>query len=384
MVYAPSSLIDRKFLRQAGGPVVSDNERQILRALRLEPGLSRADLTGRFDLTQQSLHRIVDQLVLRGIVRLGPPRPAAGRGQPSPTLFLVPGFAHCWGLSLNTDDIGIALMDLSGEPLAQELHPLSGRSRAGILDLVAERMQALIEMHALDPANCLGIGFGISGYWVGGTRFNAHLPLRDWSLIELGPMLSARFSCPVWVENNANTAAVAEAMLGWGRSLPTFAHISFNYGLGGGLIQDGELWLGGNRNAGELSGMFDPEEFARRPTLHLLSQHLRDHGIALSSIAELSARFDPDWPGVEEWLALVMPSFNRLLAALWAVFDPQAIVLGGQIPPVLARRMIDGAVLHPAMRYGVPRRAPELLVSGLGLNAPALGAAAYPLRLCML
>lgn len=382
MVYDPISKIDPRFLRNPEGPVVTDNERQVLRVLQRNPGLSRAELTTRFDLRQQSLHRIVDQLAARGMVRLGPPRPAAGRGQPSPTLDLQADFAHSWGMALSTDNITLVLMDFAGQPVLQESHFLEGRTPGAVLDAMAGRMTALIAERQLDPAICLGVGFGIPGYWVDGTRFNAPEPLREWSLIELGPLLNARFERPVWVDNGANTAAVGEAMLGFGREVPTFAYISFNYGMGGGLIHDGDLWAGGNGNAGELSGMYTPEEFIQRPALQFLMQSLREQGIELASLAEMTERFDPAWPGVEEWIDRVMPAFNRVLAALWSVFDPQAIVLGGQVPPPLARMMIDRAVLHPTMRYGVPRPAPQLVVSSLGPNASALGAAAYPLRVC--
>ncbi|WP_241557876.1 ROK family transcriptional regulator [Falsirhodobacter deserti] len=363
---------------------MSANERQVLRALWADPGLSRSELTSRLDLTQQSLHRIVDQLVLRGMIRLGPPHPAAGRGQPSPTLTLLPCFAHSWGVSLNTDDLGIALMDFSGKPLVQEQHRLQGVPRKVVLDRLTSRIGELTAEHDIDPEACLGIGFGIAGYWVGGTRFNSPLPLKDWALIELGPLLSQHFNRPVWVENGANTSAVGEAMLGAGKIHPTFAYMSFNYGLGGGLIQNGELWRGGNNNAGELSGIFGPEELDNRPILQSLVALLRKNGVGPSHVGDLARDFDPDWPGVDQWVDQVMPAFNRLVAVLWSVFDPQAIVLGGQIPPALASRLIKRATIHHGSRYGVPRPAPRLLVSELGVNASALGAAALPLRVCAL
>lgn len=384
MAYNPLSQIDPRFLRNPVGPVVSDNERQVLRILHRNPRLSRAELTAKFDLRQQSLHRIVDQLATRGMVRLGPPRMAKGRGQPSPTLELRADFAFSWGIALNAEDLGLVLMDFSGKPVLQESHRFHGRSRDTMLEALVTRMATIMKERALDPDICLGVGFGLPGYWVDPTRFSAPEPLEEWSLIELGPMLNRRLGWPVWVDSGANTAAVAEAMLGIGRDIPTFAHISFSYGMGIGLVHEGDLWMGGHSNAGELSALYTPEEMQYRPTLSSLLQHLRQHGAPITSLTELQDRFDPHCPLLEPWINRAMPLFNRALAALWAVFDPQAVVLGGQMPPVLTSMLIDRTVFRPTTRYGVSRPTPALVVSDLGPNAPALGAAAYPLRICAL
>ncbi|UXN75898.1 hypothetical protein N8D56_27290 (plasmid) [Devosia sp. A8/3-2] len=42
--------------------------------------------------------------------------------------------------------------------------------------------------------------------------------------------------------------------------------------------------------------------------------------------------FDPGWPGVAEWVDEVTPAYNRMINAIRAVIDPQAIVFGGQAP----------------------------------------------------
>jgi predicted NBD/HSP70 family sugar kinase len=252
-------------------------------------------------------------------------------------------------------------------------------AREQTLDVMAERMQALRLGHGLGEDRCLGMGFGMTGFWLSGTQFNPPLPLHEWSLLELGPLLSARFRLPVWIENNANTSAFGEAMLGHGRELKTFAYISFNYGLGGSIVIDGKLVTGGRGNAGEVSAIFTPEERPSRPALQYLLDRLRAHGIEISSVSEMANSFDPDWPGVDEWLSEVAPNFNRIVAAFWAVMDPQAVILGGQIPQSLARSLIKQVRLTEINRYGISRPTPSLLISELGQHAASLGAAAYVL-----
>lgn len=273
-------------------------------------------------------------------------------------------------------------MDFAGTAIAREIFPLHVKEREATLDLIAERMRVLREANGLNEDRCIGLGFGLTGFWLTGTQYNPPLPLHEWSLIELGPLLSARFRLPVWVENNAKTAAFAEAVLGRERDLRTFGYISFNYGLGGGIVINGDLITGGNGNAGEVSGVFTPEERRTRPALQYFLEHLRKNDINVSSVSEMTEKFDPSWPGIDEWVEEVSPNFNRVVAALWAVIDPQAVILGGQIPTIMARKLVEKVTLTEITRYGISRREPRIVISTLGAHAASMGAAALALKAC--
>ncbi|CAN7281593.1 ROK family protein [Neorhizobium sp. LjRoot104] len=377
MAYFPEAQIPPQFLR-AGESVVSPNERSLLKLIWRHPGLSRSEVTDHTDLTQQSVYRIIDQLAERGVVLLGSPKPGVGRGQPSPTIRLNPRYAYSCGISVNTDVIGICLMDLAGNVLAESSVTLREHTMAQSLDLVRARLVEAQKLNELSPDALFGIGFAIAGFHVGGTRYNAPLPLHEWSLIELGPLLAEFFGKPVWVHNGANTGAIAEAMFGVGRHIKHFAYLSFNYGFGGGLISNGELLLGGNGNAGEFSGIYDEEENRRRPALQLLIERLVRNGVDVPSINYMRRHFDAQWPGVIEWVNEVAPAYNRLVNAIRAIFDPQAIVFGGQVPRDLAQMLIDRTRSYDRPRYGVPRPSPKLIISEIASDASAIGAAVTP------
>lgn len=139
---------------------------------------------------------------------------------------------------------------------------------------------------------------------------------------------------------------MAENMAGVGRFIRHFAYLAFNYGLGGGLISHGELWAGGYDNAGEFSGLYQDDEMDRRPALQFLLARLQQQGIPLDSVDEMCQRFDPQWPGVAEWVKDVTPTCNRLVNAISAIFNPKAIVFGGHIPVPLAEMLIANTVIY--------------------------------------
>src|SRR5436190_1511896 len=117
--YNAEALIPERFLRLGESAVVSQNERNLLQLIWRNPGISRSEITGHTDLAQQSVHRILDHLAERGVILLGSAKPGLGRGQPSPMLRLNGAYAYACGISVNTDVIGICIMDLAGKILGE-------------------------------------------------------------------------------------------------------------------------------------------------------------------------------------------------------------------------------------------------------------------------
>lgn len=378
--YIPEALIPERFIKHGETGVVSSNERKLLQLIWRNPGISRSEITGHTDLTQQSVHRILDTLTDRGVVSLGTAKPGLGRGQPSPMLRLNGDHAYACGISVNTDIIGICLVNFAGKILGESTVALREQTMAQSLEMVRLQVRDLQRQNRLAEEDFFGVGFAIAGFHMGDTRYNGPLPLHEWSLIRLGPIVADLFGRPAWIINGAKAGAVAESMFGVGRFIRNFAYLSFNYGFGGGVIIDGELLQSGNGNAGEFSGIFDTEESKRRPALQYLIARLNENGIDVPSIQYMRQNFNPDWPGVAEWVEEVTPAYNRLVNAIRAVTDPQAIVFGGQVPQDLAQMLVERTRIYDRPRYGVVRAHPKMIVSEISSDAAAMGAAIRPFQ----
>lgn len=363
-------------------PLATENERLILDIVRRHEPIPRASITAQTNLTQQSVHRLVEALMARGLLRAGMPFKGA-RGQPSPTIELERQAVYSLGISVNTDAVTLSLADFGCDIVDQEMLKGVPANRKATLAGLAEKLNSILARHRISRENLIGLGFAMSGFFVGADRqFNAPEPLRDWSLIDLQPELEEVFALPVWLENNATTGAIGESLRGVGRWCQTFAYLSFNYGFGGGLILEGKPYLGFHGNAGEFSVIYDAEEKPRRPALQYLIRTLRENGVDIGSVEKLTQDFDPSWPGVERWLSETMPMLERLIATLAGVIDPQAIVFGGQLPPILGQMMIDRARLPTQRphRYGVAPSGPRLVLSETRGDASAIGAALLQLK----
>jgi predicted NBD/HSP70 family sugar kinase len=354
------------------------NERKILDILRRSGGITRAAVSSEMDLAQQSVHRIIEDLISRGLIRTGH-AVKNGRGQPSLRLELANEAVYVLGISINTDSAVVCIADFACNVLEEvtlRTPPLSLNSTLNALSKVIDRM---LHRNGLSRDRLLGVGVAIAGYFVDEGRVNAPEPLRDWSLIDLRPLLEQALDMPVWLKNNATTGAIGESLIGVGAWASNFIYLSFNYGFGTGIVIDGKPYFGSNGNAGEVM-LYTNDEVERRPALRYLMDALHKQDIQIDSIEDLRIRFDANWPGVDEWINNVRPCLDRLINTLAGLFDPQAIVFGGQLPAELGRRLIDNVSFWGSPRYGTPAPRPKLLLTESNGDPAAIGAALIPLK----
>ncbi|GAB7258569.1 MULTISPECIES: ROK family transcriptional regulator [Dickeya] len=359
---------------------VTVNERLVLDIVRRNRNIMRSAVSPQTNLTQPSVHRIIDNLLERGLLQLGDSI-VHGRGKPSPALELAPSARYSIGISVNTDALAFCLCDFSCQVVYEETIdiPLDDRTRA--LFMLKEQTRKALQQCAIPLSAVVGIGFAMAGYLVDEKRlFNAPEPLRDWSLVDIKSELETLFDLEVWTENNATTGAIGESVLGAGLQYPTFGYLSFNYGFGAGLILNGQSFAGSFGNAGEISRLYTRQEFSSRPALGELLKRLNAQGIDIQRVSALRKQFNPQWPGVSDWVEEVRPCLNRAIDALRAVVDPAAIVFGGELPTALGEMLLTVPPTQQPPRYGHAARYPQLLLSQIQHDPAVIGAALMPFK----
>ena len=99
----------------------------------------------------------------------------------------------------------------------------------------------------------IGIGIGAPGavkLKKGTVENPPNFP--GWGKIHLGNILKKEFKCDVFVENDANAAAIGELIYGTGRQLKNFVMITLGTGVGSGIICDKKIFRGETGLAGEI------------------------------------------------------------------------------------------------------------------------------------
>ncbi len=110
----------------------------------------------------------------------------------------------------------------------------------GIRAQIASALPALLERWS--PA-AIGVGYGGPVDWkTGRIKCSHHVP--GWDDFPLGEWLGSLAGVPVFVENDANVAALGEAICGAGRGKSPVFWVNCGSGVGGGLVVDGNIYHG--------------------------------------------------------------------------------------------------------------------------------------------
>lgn len=95
------------------------------------------------------------------------------------------------------------------------------------------------------------IGLGIPGIIDADGNLNVSPNLSALNGINLKKQLSSLYDFSISIDNDANTAALAELYIGSGKDLESFLYITLGTGVGGAIISDRRLFRGFNSSAGE-------------------------------------------------------------------------------------------------------------------------------------
>ncbi len=233
-------------------------------------------------------------------------------------------------------------VDLGGTKiLARLVDPATGRAEGrvkaktpagpeAVLDAVAD---AVTELDALAPSGAVGLG--VPGL-VDRRGVVERCPnIVGWDRpVEVERILTERLGRPVVAANDVNCGAVAEHRLGSGRGIENFLAVFVGTGVGGGLIIDDRLVLGGRGVAGEIGHVTVVPD--GRPCGCGGTGHLEAYAGRAGMAAEVQRRVEA---GHAELLAEVAgggPIKSRHLAAALDAGDPTAARLVGEAADALA------------------------------------------------
>jgi predicted NBD/HSP70 family sugar kinase len=366
------------------GKLFQDSEREILKLVFWSPNVTQRTIVDTTKVPQQTVSRMVKNLMDRGVLNQTDRISSTSRGNPSFELVSNPSFAYSIGLSILLDAIGIAVMDFAGNVIETRLEELKDMSIENVLSHAEVIVAELIKKNQIHESKILGMGVGISGFFSSEDgKMNTHHMIEEWAQIDIAQIVSSRFNLPTWVVNDATGAAAGEGIVGVGRDYKNFVYFFISYAFGGGLVSNNELMRGTYGNAGELGDML-PAKIYSHPNLALLKRILIKNNIEVNSIYDMHNNFDVNWPGVDEWIYKVQDSLDLVATACSALLDTQAIVLGGHIPIALAEKVIPRIEMYAQFRRGAKRPLPKIVTAGVQINPVAVGAASLPLReLCI-
>jgi glucokinase len=272
-------------------------------------------------------------------------------------------------------------------------------------ETVLDQLAATIERHRRPDTRAVGIGVpSVIEFATGLVRHSVNLPLQN---VPLRSILTERAGLPVYVENDASCAAMAEAHDDRGTLVtPNLVMFTVGTGVGGGLVLNGRLYRGATGAAAEVGHTMigldleegdtaDPGDFPQRGSLEALAA-----GRALDRLAARAAANNP-LSALGRRLVLGEPvngtvvvdlaregdelacDLLRILGERLGVgianainpFDPAEVVIGGGVSR--AGELLRGPAERAARRHIVPGVGTDTAIrlARHGVEAGVFGAA---------
>lgn len=303
------------------------------------------------------------------------------------------------GVDVGGTKIAAGVVDEAGAIVARRRIETQAADPQAVVAGIAKVVQ---ELRAAAPA-ASAVGIGAAGLVDAARGVVLSAPNIAWSDVHLRALIEDRAGLPAVVDNDANAAALGEALHGAGRDAGDQIMITVGTGIGGGFVFGGSLYRGGGGLGAEVGHMIVAAggevcgcgnrgcwetvasgtalgRMARARAAEEAARGVVERAGSIPAITgvvvgEAAAAGDPFAVGLVEeagrWLGLGMGNLVNLL-------DPALIVASGGVVDGVGDLLLEPAraALEAHALGGAIRRLPPVVRSALGPDAGVVGAAA--------
>ncbi|MFI5137344.1 MAG: ROK family protein [Sphingobacteriales bacterium] len=369
----------------------------IIKCLYFDKAMSCAELSELFDKSIPSIAKALNELIEEGFVVEQGYAPSSGGRRP---LMYAINASAMYILAIAMDQLStrIQLVDLLNHPVSDfVMFELKLLNNPDALDQLVENINKYLNNSGVARDKIAGIGIGMPGFInpIKGINYS-YLDAGDKSLTQY---IADETGLPVYIDNDSSLTALAEQKFGIAKSQKEVMVINLGWGIGLGMIINGEIFRGRNGFAGEFShipisedgalcacgkrGCLEAEasmlvvskkaiegiEQGRVTSLKQIDEaHSRLMGDAIMEAANKGDQF------AIELFSDAGYKIGKALAILIHIMNPQAIVLSGRGAKV--GKILMAPIQQALHKYCIPRlsRGTELLISELGFDAELIGA----------
>lgn len=389
---------NNKFLKQF-------NETSLLELIRTNKQISKAGLAQLTGLSPTACGIIVSNLLEKGYIReagIG-----VSKGGRRPNLYeLNPKSYYSIGVDIDVDYIRFILMDITGKvEYRDKISSSFDQSASDSIELIEKKVQQIIEQNSINENRLLGVGVSVPGMVDNITHEIIFAPNLGWERVDLEHMMSSMGNFSIYVDNEAMCSAICENWIGCCIEQRDFVCINMKSGIGSSIFAGGNLYRGCSGSAGEIGHiMVDHsgpkcacgnygclETLVSTRSMVEKAQRLVRQGLIcdfsdeleIDSINSIDFIIDAVKAGNESARVILVEAAGYLglaLANLINTINPSRIVLGKELVKFSEDILehLRNIALVKALKY--PASRVEILLSELGEDASALGAAIIPLK----
>ncbi|MFD7290558.1 ROK family transcriptional regulator [Streptomyces sp. NPDC059863] len=347
------------------------NSAVVLHSLRDSGDLTLTDLTRITGLSRPTVEGVVEGLIDTGLVVESAPAEGGTRkqGRPARRFRFRAEAGYLLGIEIGPHRVAALISGLDGRIIGAGSRVVSETADADErLERVRLVVADVLRRTGVSRGSLRAVGVGSPGIVEADGTVRLGTALPQWTGLPLGERLRRSFRCPVLVENDANTAAVAEQWKGAAIDSDDIVFVLAGLSPGAGALIGGRLHRGFGGAAGEIGALHLLGRGASPETL-LSTTDEPLHPLDEQAVAKVFADAKGGNVRAQEAVERFIERLVHDVAALVLALDPELVVIGGWAAG------LDG-VLDP-LRQELSRfclRPPRVALSLLGEAAVATGA----------
>ncbi len=274
-----------------------------------------------------------------------------------------------------------------------------------VLKRIVKTMQEAVEASGIGIQDVKAVGMGAPGVIdMEHAMVVSATNMPGWKNIDVGKVVRQWQNVPVWISNDVRVATFGEQIAGIGKGVKNFVAVFVGTGIGGGIVIDDKIYVGGRGSAGEIGHMIvladgpfavggsvrgSIEAIASRAAIE------RDLRVAMSAgrqsilptlVPDINSKFTSSIlaRAVDKGDALTIEVLQRAAhylglhaASLINAFDPEMLIYGGGVLEALGEWIL-APIRSIALQYSLNKvnlDKVRVVESKLGASAGIIGAA---------
>jgi glucokinase-like ROK family protein len=371
------------------------NKSIVLETIRKKSPLSRTQISSLTGLHKGTVSTLINELIEESMAfEIGQGLSIGGR---KPVMLLFNKDAgYAIGVNLGINFMMTILTNLEGEIIKEEMIELEDTSVEDVVQELLRSIQMMIDHTPASRYGIIGIGIGVPGI-VNDKGKLLFAPNLAWENVDLHRTLTETFQVPVTVENEANAGALGEKEFGSGIGSSNLIFISLGFGIGTGILLNGELYKGLSGFSGEMGHVIVEangkkckcgskgcwEMYASESALLDQAEQLpalssgNDQELDIHGLVSLADK------GSSQVIHLLNQTGEYIgigISNIINTFNPELIIIGNRI--TVAEKWIKNPIFRVVEQCSLPynRRGLKIVFSDLSIYATCLGVISIAVR----
>lgn len=350
------------------------NVLRTLEYIREHTSVSAAELSQSTEIPIASIYRLLQSMSEYGLLSCME-KQESNVGRKAVAYSVNPEYRYMLGIYMRKKRLNIFITDMVGKirVSSEEYYP-GNCSRNTVICMIEDGIRTVAESMFGEGNTLAGISFiGVAAEAAVDVNSGTIMEFDDLSCVNgfhIKEHLEKKYGLETKLMKSVQigTSIYMKDMLASG--IQNYIFISVSFGIGIGIVHNGVFYEGAHCSAGELGALLtnmpsyllgdlyrDVKEYLSRPENLLLREQYKAEEISMSNNNEMIRLIDTAVGNgeayVTELLERAVESIVRICAVVTGFFDPQAIIIGGdlgRLTPNIWKRILQKAEEFPKMR----------------------------------